>query len=90
MSVPWEAMLWIVTHQTTGAEDEEPPVTVKTHKVCSCFGIGSAIKTRRGRVRGRSFQPPEKKRGDVVLGWGPRGCGESTMAWDPIGTGVLH
>lgn len=25
LSVPREAMLWIVTHQTTGAEDGEPP-----------------------------------------------------------------
>lgn len=34
-SVPDEAALQIVTHQTTEAEHTEPPERIKTHKVCS-------------------------------------------------------
>lgn len=30
-----ETMLYIVTHQTVRTEHTEPPVRIKTHKVCS-------------------------------------------------------
>jgi hypothetical protein len=36
-----EAKLWTVIHETTGAEDKELSMTIKTHKVHSFYNLFS-------------------------------------------------
>lgn len=52
----------IVTHQTMGAEHTEPPVRIKTHKVCSfvVFGNQFGHKNGVGMGTGDATEPPEK------------------------------
>lgn len=60
--MPEEAVPRIVTHQTMGAEHKEPPVRIKTHKVCSfvVFGNQFGHKNGVGMGTGDATEPPEK------------------------------
>jgi hypothetical protein len=80
-------VLRIVTHQATGAEDETP-VRVKTHKVCTFknwFGHKNEIGVRLGDA---IFN--HQRKGYVWDACPGVGTKDSTMARDPTGMEVLH
>lgn len=58
--------------------------------VLLCLEISWAIKMGLGWGQAMQLNYQRRRPRVLALGWELRGCGDSTMAGDPMGMGVLH